>query len=120
MDAVVWQPHASVPTTAGPNPPPRWQHVDTFHALGYVQASKRERRFTTCPPGLKYAVISDTSRHVFVYMQPERERRNVAVEYVYSVPSQSANILGLVATDAGIIYVLTTTLLIVLRIPDID
>ena len=110
MDAVVWLPHVSVSSGDAP-----WCHVTTFNALGYVQASKRERKFTTCSPDLNYAVISDGTRHVFVYVQP-RGGANTAVEYVYSA-LQPTRILGLVATDGGVVFVLTEDELVLLQIP---
>ena len=114
VDAVLWLPHASLPS---PSPScTRWCHASTFNALGYVQASKRERKFTTCPPNVKYAVISDSTRHVFVYMQP-RGGANSAAEHVYSAPGVTS-ILGIVATDMGVVYVLTETELTLLKIPD--
>ncbi|VDN03659.1 unnamed protein product [Thelazia callipaeda] len=45
------------------------KHHATFSALGYVQASKIQRRFTTCPADCSYAVIVEAKRHAFVYWQ---------------------------------------------------
>lgn len=112
VDAVVWLPHASLTTSQS-----RWRHVSTFNALGYVQASKRERKFTTCSPNLKLAVISDSTRHVFVYMKPKESQLNSAAEYIYSM-SKPTNILGLVVSDTGIIFVLTEKELHFLQVPD--
>ncbi|XP_053688980.1 nudC domain-containing protein 1 [Sabethes cyaneus] len=48
---------------------PDWslRHEGTLHAFGYVQASKRQRKFMTCSPDLGYAVICEAERHVFIY-----------------------------------------------------
>ena len=54
-----------------------------------------------------------------MYMCPRAESPDTAVEYVYSTP-KPGDILGLVATDEGLIYVLTDKELILLRIPDFD
>lgn len=116
VDAVVWLPHASVPLSSSSSSITPWQHVSTFNALGYVQASKRERKFTTCAPNLEYAVISDGTRHVFIYMQP-RGGANSAVEYVYSA-LKPTRILGLVAMDKGVVFVLTEEALTLLNIPN--
>ena len=113
VDGVVWLPHACLTNSHS-----RWSHVSTFHALGYVQASKRDKKFTTCPPNLKFAVITDSSRHVFVYMQPEEEELNSAETYVYSA-AKSADLLGIVACDNGTIFVLTQEKLDILKIPNI-
>lgn len=119
VDGVVWLPHASLTNSQS-----RWSHVSTVHALGYVQASKRDRKFTTCPPNLKFAVITDSCRHVFVYMQPEEgvglpegAGLNSAETYVYSA-AKSADLLGVVACDNGTIFVLTEEKLDILKIPN--
>lgn len=118
VDGVVWLPHACLTNSHS-----RWSHVSTFNALGYVQASKRDKKFTTCPPNLKFAVITDSTRHVFVYMQPEEtglnsegEGLNSAETYVYSA-AKSADLLGIVACDDGTIFVLTEEKLDILKIP---
>merc|ERR1712008_381322 len=49
----------------------RLEHVDTFDALGYVQASKSQRRFTVAAPDRSYAAIIDRQRHVYIYRKPE-------------------------------------------------
>uniref|UniRef100_A0A915PDP3 NudC domain-containing protein 1 n=1 Tax=Setaria digitata TaxID=48799 RepID=A0A915PDP3_9BILA len=46
------------------------QHYATFNAFGYVQASKTQRKFSTCPADCSYAVIVEAKRHAFVYWQP--------------------------------------------------
>ncbi|KAL3990937.1 CS domain family protein [Acanthocheilonema viteae] len=46
------------------------QHHATFSAFGYVQASKTQRKFSTCPPDCSYVVIVERKRHAFVYWQP--------------------------------------------------
>ena len=128
VDCVVWHPHACL-TRYGP----RWTHVSTFDALGYVQASKRERKFTTCSPGLKFAAMADGTRHVFVYVRTE-EGHNTAAEFVHSFTSSSSSsiadeedaavaektpaLLGLAALDCGSVLVLTDGQLHVLKIPN--
>ncbi|EJW81956.1 hypothetical protein WUBG_07131, partial [Wuchereria bancrofti] len=46
------------------------QHYATFNAFGYVQASKTQRKFSSCPIDCSYAVIVEAKRHAFVYWQP--------------------------------------------------
>lgn len=112
VDALTWLPQASVTTSQS-----YWTHVATFNALGYVQASKRDRRFTTCSPNLKFAVISESTRHVFVYLQPKKGLPK-AVEHIYTFPNRT-DILGVVASDNGIVFVLCSKELTVLKIPDL-
>jgi hypothetical protein len=45
-------------------------HIGTFSAMGYVQASKQQRKFSVAAPDLSYVAICDRSRHVYVYRQP--------------------------------------------------
>ena len=46
-----------------------WSHFSTFNAFGYVQASKTQRKFSSCPPDCSYAVICDGNKHIYVYRQ---------------------------------------------------
>lgn len=52
------------------------EHVATFSALGYVQASKQDKKFTFCSPNFTFSVISDCTRHVYLYCQPENLHSN--------------------------------------------
>ena len=83
--------------------------MGTFNALGYVQASKRDRKFSTCAPNLSFAVMSDCNRHIFVYKQPsEGIKGNVAQQYVHTLATNSdrVNIFGLQASSDGVVFVL--------------
>ena len=64
VDGLVWQPMIE-------NDNLHLEHVDTFDALGYVQASKSQRRFTVSAPDRSYAAIIDRQRHVYIYRKPE-------------------------------------------------
>ena len=115
VDAVIWL----LSPTSHPTPTePSWSHVNTFNALGYVQASKANRKFTTCPPNLQFAVITDCNRHIFVYVQPEGGFRGIeAEEYVHTL-SEKMDILGLAASNKGLVYVLTSKTLFALKLPN--
>ena len=94
-------------------------NIAIFPALGYVQASKTQRKFVTAPPSCNYSVICDNIRHLYLYRQPEslaaetelRNRRSgqrvqkIAKQQVITLDSVS-EILGLVATEANL-FVLT-------------
>jgi CS domain len=43
------------------------KHEGTLHAFGYIQASKRERKFLACSPDTNLAVVCESSRHLFIY-----------------------------------------------------
>ena len=74
VDGLVWQPvieKNSGNADSGSGSGIRLEHVDTFDALGYVQASKSQRRFTMAAPDRSYAAIIDRQRHVYIYRKPE-------------------------------------------------
>lgn len=43
------------------------KHEGTLHAFGYIQASKRERKYLMSSPDLNTSVICESSRHLFIY-----------------------------------------------------
>ena len=103
MDAVLWQ------LETPPNSDSAhiiWKHVGTFNALAYVQAARQDKKFTVCPPSMEFAALCDCSRHVFMYLQPEEGvQGNTATQYVTTLGS-TEDILGLQATNAGLVFVL--------------
>ncbi|XP_056876826.1 nudC domain-containing protein 1 isoform X3 [Takifugu flavidus] len=50
VDAIVLQPHPEQDHNM-------WEHIATFNALGYVQASKQDKKFLSCPPNFSYAAL---------------------------------------------------------------
>lgn len=105
VDGFVWQPKVVDDHLD-------FDHVETFSALGYVQASKTQRKFTVASPSLSYSAIAETSRRVFVYRQPTaiasefdlRHRKSgrrvnqVAKQQVLNVEGNE-DIMGIAATD---------------------
>ena len=67
VDGLVWQPTKIVEPNSSP-----LEHVATFNAFGYVQASKSDKKFSTCPPSFNYVAICETSRRVYIYYQPNQ------------------------------------------------
>ncbi|KAM3727630.1 NudC domain-containing protein [Dirofilaria immitis] len=104
------------------------QHHATFNAFGYVQASKTQRKFSTCPADCSYAVIVEAKRHAFVYWQSStltsdlRNRKTgrqagVAKQQLISLSKSpelcdasavTENIVGVYA-DNEFLFILTTT-----------
>ena len=106
VDGFVWLPKIEA------NDNFKLEHISTFSALGYVQASKTQRKFTAAAPSLSYAVLADLSRRVYVYRQPSaiasefdlRNRKSgqrlkqVAKQQVFTL-GDNEEILGIVAAD---------------------
>ena len=113
VDGLLWQLGGKNPIVKDKFPT---NHVATFHALGYVQASKRLKKFTSCSSDASYAVITDCNRHVYIYRQPEGPVPGAAIgrsadQHVITLPrDKSDDILGMVAFS-GLVHVLTRDVL---------
>ncbi|KAL7883797.1 hypothetical protein SRHO_G00014550 [Serrasalmus rhombeus] len=119
VDALLWQPRPEQPNDL-------WKHTATFNALGYVQASKRDKKFATCAPNFSYAALAECLRRVFIYRQPSpvdtvlfnrkqgRQVGQVAKQQVASVES-SDPVLGFRATNERL-FVLTRNNLFILKV----
>nr|XP_036866689.1 nudC domain-containing protein 1 isoform X5 [Manis javanica] len=119
VDALLWQPHSSKQDDM-------WEHIATFNALGYVQASKRDKKFFACAPNSSYAALCECLRRVFIYRQPTpmstvlynrkegRQVGQVAKQQVASLET-SDPILGFQATNERL-FVLTTKNLFLIKV----
>ncbi|XP_072116877.1 nudC domain-containing protein 1 isoform X2 [Mobula birostris] len=118
VDALLWQPHTKQEDM--------WEHIGTFNALGYVQASKREKKFATCAPDHSYAALCECFRRVFIYRQPSpvqtvlynrKEARHVGQVAKQQVANLETNdpVLGFQATNERL-FVLTTKTLFVIKV----
>ncbi|XP_047581889.1 nudC domain-containing protein 1 [Lutra lutra] len=119
VDALLWQPHSSKQEDM-------WEHIATFNALGYVQASKRDKKFFACAPNYSYAALCECLRRVFIYRQPtpmstvlynRKEGRQVGQVAKQQVASLETNdpILGFQATNERL-FVLTTKNLFLIKV----
>ncbi|KAI1902012.1 hypothetical protein AGOR_G00040330 [Albula goreensis] len=119
VDALLWQPHPTQPDRM-------WEHIATFNALGYVQASKRDKKFSTCAPNFSYAALGECLRRVFIYRQPSpvdtvlfnrKQGRQVGQVSKQQVASLDTNdvVLGFRASNERL-FVLTSRNLFVLRV----
>lgn len=118
VDGLLWKPEVTEES--------RWSHVATFNAFGYVQASKQQRKFTTCPPDYSYVVICDNNRHIYLYRQsipistPLRNRKTgqqvnaIAKQQVITLDNTD-DILGLHATNHRL-FVLTKDKLFMVKV----
>uniref|UniRef100_A0A8C5FCR9 NudC domain-containing protein 1 n=1 Tax=Gadus morhua TaxID=8049 RepID=A0A8C5FCR9_GADMO len=119
VDALVWQPRPAQPDAM-------WEHIATFNALGYVQASKRDKKFSTCAPDFSYAALGECLRRTFIYRQPApvdtvlfnrkqgRQVGQVAKQQVASLDSADP-VLGFRASNERL-FVLTEKNLFVLKV----
>ncbi|XP_008849717.1 nudC domain-containing protein 1 [Nannospalax galili] len=119
VDALLWQPHCSQQEDM-------WEHMATFNALGYVQASKRDKKFFACAPDHSYAALCECLRRVFIYRQPtpmstvlynRKEGRHVGQVAKQQVANLETNdpILGFQATNERL-FVLTTKNLFLIKV----
>ena len=125
VDGFIWQPEIPDTDTSSPV---SWQHVGTFNAFGYVQASKQQRKFSVCAQNLSFVAIADCTRRVYVYHKPKpvatslHNRKTgqkvsaVARQQVVSLES-SDEILSLRANDTHI-FVLCRRVLYAIRVAD--
>ncbi|XP_010776467.1 ETS translocation variant 5-like [Notothenia coriiceps] len=93
--------------------------TEFFETESYVQASKRDKKFATCPPNFSYASLCECLRRAFIYRQPSpvetvlfnrkqgRQVGQVAKQQVASLDSDKP-ILGFRATNERL-YILTST-----------
>lgn len=93
---------------------------------GYVQASKRDKKFFACSPNSSYAALCECLRRVFIYRQPapmstvlynRKEGRHVGQVAKQQVASLETNdpILGFQATNERL-FVLTTKNLFLIKV----
>ncbi|EDO36733.1 predicted protein [Nematostella vectensis] len=108
VDGLVWQPKAS-----SDNQETNWEHIGTFNALGFVQASKESRRFSLCAPGMQYAVLCDNTRHVYIYYRNAAGQKT-ALQQVVTLDNAEDSILGLQASDHRILALTPNSLHVIM------
>uniref|UniRef100_A0A671MDZ4 NudC domain-containing protein 1 n=1 Tax=Sinocyclocheilus anshuiensis TaxID=1608454 RepID=A0A671MDZ4_9TELE len=119
VEALLWQPRPNQDNDV-------WEHISTFNALGYVQASKRDKKYATCAPNFSYAALCECLRRVFIYRQPSpvdtvlfnrkqgRQVGQVAKQQVANLDTNDP-VLGFRATNERL-FVLTANNLFVLKV----
>ena len=121
IDAIHYSP--SLMTSPSSSPSLSYTHVTTFNALGYVQASKREKKYLTATHDGSYAVLTDSIDHIFIYCRPhEGVKGQTAAQYIHTLPdsnlsTSTGGILGVQVTGSGLLYVLTNNILYVIKLP---
>lgn len=123
VDACIWQPFAQLVNSE------TWpiKHQGTLLAFGYVQSSKQNRKFVTCPPNFAYSVVCEASKHIFIYKSSNdgecqlRKRSeglmkkvNIGQQYVLNI-DKYGEVLGINATNEYL-FVMTKNTLIAIQI----
>ena len=97
VDCIVWQPQSDLSTP--------WLHLSSFDAIGYVSASKQNRKFMSCTSD--YVLIADCSRHLYLYRRsttvPSELRNRKSGEKVNSVATQRLVTLEKSDTFLGVV-----------------
>ncbi|XP_031759244.1 nudC domain-containing protein 1 isoform X1 [Xenopus tropicalis] len=123
VDALLWQPVSEQADNL-------WDHIATFNALGYVQASKQDKKFFTCAPNFSYSALCECVRRIFIYRQPtpvstelynRKEGRRVGQVAKQQVASLETTdpIVGFQASNERL-FVLTTKKLSVIKVNSTD
>jgi len=115
VDALIWHPQFELHPNLF-----RVDHVNTFPALGYVQASKAGKRFINVSPDYNYAYIADASNHVYLYQKPclESSLKNrkcggmfqLGKQQVINLNQEKQTILGCVAYQHDLLLVTSSHL----------
>ncbi|KAG5887854.1 hypothetical protein JTB14_005620 [Gonioctena quinquepunctata] len=119
VDICLWQPQGSGDDFS-------ITHEGTLLAIGYVQASKQNKKFTACPPNLSYTAICETSGHLFIYKQNKsvssgevrnrstgRRICNVAQQQVVNISSEE--VLGIFPSNKSL-FLLYEKNIVVLKV----
>jgi hypothetical protein len=94
VDALIWQ-----PTNKGSGQV-TWNHAGTLDAFGFVHASKKDQKFTSCSPNMSYAVICDARNHVFTYHRHSVEDTIHAKQKLLQLDNVGSDgIIGIQACD---------------------
>lgn len=119
VDACIWQPLAQLVNSV------TWpvKHQGILLAFGYVQSSKQNRKFVTCPPNFSYSVVCEATRHIFIYRSSGsqdchlRKRTSGAMktvkigqQHVFNI-DKFGEVLGINATN-GYLFLLTESTLL--------
>ncbi|TDH74269.1 hypothetical protein CCR75_006344 [Bremia lactucae] len=92
-------------------------HVATFPAFGFVQASKQDTKLMSFHPAGSFACIGEFTRRIFIYQNDDLETENKAhtcKQHIVEFGNQE--LLGLQITNNDTLLVLTPTTMYSLRL----
>jgi hypothetical protein len=85
----------------------KFEHVSSFDALAFVQASKREKRFVMHDPQGRFAVIVESSRNVYIYWHTKGTKLPQERQTVVDVSRrQQVDIIGCQLISDGVLVIL--------------
>ena len=70
----------------GTSPTLAIEHVASFGALGFVQASKQHKKLFLVSDDLRLAVIAEHSRYAFIYQRPASTVDAFAPQHIIQLP----------------------------------
>ncbi|KAJ8734445.1 hypothetical protein PYW08_013695 [Mythimna loreyi] len=123
VDACIWQPYAQLINSN------TWpiKHQGALSAFGYVQSSKQNRKFVTCPPNFSYSVVCEATRHIFIYQSNNNQdcqlrkrtggaMKNIKIgqQHVFNI-DKYGEVLGVNATNEYL-FILTENHLVAIQI----
>uniref|UniRef100_A0A2A4JWX4 NudC domain-containing protein 1 n=1 Tax=Heliothis virescens TaxID=7102 RepID=A0A2A4JWX4_HELVI len=123
VDACLWQPYAQLINSN------TWpvKHQGSLSAFGYVQSSKQNRKFVTCPPNFSYSVVCEATRHIFIYQSNSNQdcqlrkrtgggMKNIKIgqQHVFNI-DKYGEVLGINATNEYL-FILTEKHLVAIQI----
>ncbi|KAJ2081116.1 hypothetical protein H4R24_002587 [Coemansia sp. RSA 988] len=81
------------------------QHVSTFPALSYIQASKREKRFFYIDTEVGIAVLAEAQRRLYIYHQVSSPGASSAAQNVLDLggSDDDAELLGMQLADKSLV-----------------
>ncbi|KAI8063169.1 hypothetical protein BC940DRAFT_307738 [Gongronella butleri] len=88
-------------------------HTASLHAFGYIQASKRDRRFVFHDPGLQFAVIVESSRNAYVYHHHDDKRLHETQTLIDVTQGNDTDILGVQLINERVLMILTESHIVV-------
>lgn len=73
-----------------------WKHVSTFNALGFIQASKTNHKYTICGTDHEFVAIVDCASNIYIYLTGNLSSKDGS-QYVIELPTAD-EILGVQAS----------------------
>ena len=91
VDGVLWKPVQSDTTSKV-----SWKHVSTFNALGFIQASKKNHKYTICGADYEFVAIVDCASNIYIYLTNNLSSKDGS-QYVIELPTED-EVLGVQAS----------------------